>query len=87
MLDLPVLESPQAKGRVVEVARVATAPATAGSEPLAWIETADGRAFRLPDSLREWASTALAVALTLDNPFPASVEFGLLAGDDYAEIL
>lgn len=81
VLDLPMLESPQAKGLALEVARVATAG------DLAWIETVDGQVFRLPDSLNDWAKTVVAVALGMVNPFPSSVEFGIIDGRPYAQML
>lgn len=81
LLDLPILESPQVKGLVLDVAHVATAG------DLAWIETTDGRTFRLPDGLFGWAKTAVAVALGMANPFPSPVEFGIVGGRSYAEIL
>lgn len=87
VLELPAIESPQAKGIVLDVARVATAPAGPGSDPLAWIETRDGRVFRLPEVLFAWASTTVAVALSMGNMFPSEVEFGIVDGHPYAEIL
>lgn len=76
-----MLESSQAAGLVLEVAMVAT------SGDLAWLETTDGQVFRLPDSLFDWAKTTVAVALGMANPFPESVEFGVVGGRPYAQIL
>lgn len=87
LLDLPLLESQQAKGLLLHVARVATAPAGASGPALAWIETTEDQILRLPESLVEWAMTTVAVALTMANPFPSEVEFGIVDGRAYAEIL
>lgn len=80
-LTLPILESPQAHGHILEVARVAIA------DDLAWVETTDGHVLRLPESLHDWAKTAVAVAVSMANPFPSKAEFGIVAGRAYAQIL
>jgi hypothetical protein len=80
LLELPLLESPQATGAILEIARVATAG------DFAWLETTDGQVLRLPDSLYGWARTTVAVALSMANPFPAKVEFGVVGGRAYAEV-
>ncbi len=80
-IDLPVLESTQATGLVLDVARVATAG------DIAWLETTDGQVLRLPDSLFGWAKTTIAVALGMANPFPSKVEFGIVGGRAYAQII
>ena len=87
LLDLPMLESPQAKRTVIDVARVATTPGDGPSGPMAWIETQAGEVLRLPDLLFAWAYDTVAIALGVGNPFPAQVEFGILDGSAYAEIL
>lgn len=87
ILDLPILESPQAKGTVVDVERVATTPGDGPSSPMAWIETPAGEVLRLPESLFDWACDTVAIALGVGNPFPAQVEFGILDGRAYAEII
>jgi hypothetical protein len=76
-----MLESPQAKGLVLCVARVTTAG------DLAWLETTHGEIYQLPDSLFGWAKTTVAVALGMANPFPSEVEFGVVGGRPYAQIL
>lgn len=87
ILELPILESQQAKGRIIHVARVATTPGDEASGAMAWIETPGGEVLRLPESLFDWAYSTVAMALGVGNPFPAQVEFGILDGRAYAEIL
>lgn len=54
---------------------------------LAWIHTTDGRTFRLPNDLCGWARTTVAIAVGMANPFPSPVEFGVIDGRPYAQIL
>jgi hypothetical protein len=40
---------------------------------------------RLPLGLSDWAQYCVGAALSLTNPFPSEVEFGVLRGRAYAE--
>lgn len=88
---LPLVPSTSEMGRVLEVARIATA-SPVSAERLAWIETTDGVLLRLPEVLHAWAYDMVAFVLAhggndVVRLFPAKVEFGILDDRAYAEIL
>ncbi len=88
-IDLPVLSRSSETGLVLEVARIAT---RIPMEPLAWIETTDHEILRLPAALHAWAFDTVALVLAGGGNdevemFPTKVEFGVLDGRAYAELL
>lgn len=88
-IDLPVLGNSSETGLVLEVARIAT---RIPMEPLAWIETTDKDILRLPAELHPWAFDTVALVLAAGGNaeiqmFPTKVEFGVLDGIAYAELL
>jgi hypothetical protein len=92
-LDLPVIAAEQETGLVLDVAAVGIdgAGLLTGTEP-AYVRCTDEKTYRLPESLREWASTLVAMHLAhrqAGNPsmFPCRIEFGVLNGGAYAELL
>jgi hypothetical protein len=89
VLDLPVVSSPSASGLVLNVQRVAT---RLPIEQLAWLETTDGDLYRLPTQLFAWAFDVVAMVLAHGGNeqarlFPTRIEFGILDGNTYADIL
>jgi hypothetical protein len=90
-LVLPTIADEGETGRVLEVARVAYAPTPAGPD-LVWLETTDGQLLRLPPGLHAWAHDTVAVVLGMGGnvevrAFPMRIEFGILDGRPYAEML
>ena len=93
VLELPVIASEQETGLVLDMAAVGIdgAGLITGAEP-AYVRCTDQKLYRLPQSLREWASTVVAMHLAhrqAGHPsmFPCRVEFGILNGGAYAELL
>lgn len=93
VLDLPTIASERETGRILEVAAVGIdgAGLFTGAEP-AYVRCTDGKTFLLPESLRDWATTVVTthlVHLKEGNPslFPCRIEFGVLGGRAYAELL
>lgn len=90
-LVLPVVATAREKGRILDVNRIAVAPQPAGDD-LVWIETTDGQLFRLPAELHAWAHDTVALVLASGGNqrlglFPTRIEFGILDGREYAEML
>lgn len=93
VLELPVIASEREAGLVLDVAAVGVdgAGLVTGTEP-AYVRCTDEKIYRLPESLREWASTLVAMHLShrqAGHPsmFPCRIEFGVLNGGAYAELL
>jgi hypothetical protein len=93
VLDLPVIAAEHETGLVLEVAAVGVdgAGVTTG-EGAPYVRCTDRRTFRLPESLRPWASTLVSVHLAHRQAgnrsmFPCRIEFGVLNGGAYAELL
>lgn len=93
VLELPVIASEHETGLVLDVAAVGVdgAGLVTGAEP-AYVRCTDAKVYRLPESLREWASTLVAMHLAhrqAGHPsmFPCRIEFGVLNGGAYAELL
>jgi hypothetical protein len=93
VLDLPVLASEQETGIVLDVAAVGIdgAGLLTGTES-AYVRCTDEKIYRLPESLREWASMLVTMHLAhrqAGHPsmFPCRIEFGVLGGGAYAELL
>ena len=56
--------------------------------PLAHVdENGQTKMYRLPLDLAEWVETAISLAMSGMNAFPSNVEFGIVEGRHYAEIL
>ncbi|MGN5382384.1 hypothetical protein ACQ4WX_50135 [Streptomyces lasalocidi] len=93
MLELPVIASEEETGLVLDVAAVGVdgTGLFTGAES-AYVRCTDEVVYRLPESLREWASTLVAMHLAhrqAGHPamFPSRSEFGILNGGAYAELL
>lgn len=87
LLDCPEIPNPQAVGKVYVVLSVGFLPQK--RLPVVTIKEADGSAvaYRLPEGLGEWAEAVVHQAMLGLNPFPADVDFGVLEGRVYAEII
>lgn len=93
VLDLPVIASERETGLVLEVAAVGIdgADLLTDTEP-AYVRCTDETTYRLPESLRDWASTLVTMHLAHrqvghESMFPCRIEFGVLNGGAYAELL
>jgi hypothetical protein len=89
VLDLPVISTPGETGRVLDVQRVAT---RLPMEQLAWLETTDGELYRLPPQLFAWAFDVVALVLSHGGNqqarlFPTRIDFGIVNGRAYADML
>ncbi|WP_433662554.1 hypothetical protein ACQPW1_10605 [Nocardia sp. CA-128927] len=65
---------------------------SASSTGTPYLRCTDGTTYRLPSALQEWATTVMGANHALKaagNPslFPGQVEFGVLHGGVYAELL
>jgi hypothetical protein len=64
----------------------------AGEDTHAYIRCTDGTTYRLPAALQDWATTVIAAhyahkAAGKPLIFPGQIEFGILHGTVYAELL
>ncbi len=64
----------------------------AGEDTHAYIRCTDGTTYRLPAALQDWATTVIAAhyahkAAGKPLIFPGQIEFGILDGTVYAELL
>jgi hypothetical protein len=89
VLDLPVISTPGETGLVLNVQRVAT---RLPMEQLAWLETTEGDLYRLPPELFPWAFDVVAMVLAKGGNaqarlFPTRINFGIINGRAYADIL
>lgn len=86
MLEMKALSTPREKGSVYDVLSVGVS--SSNLVPLVTIkEGNEAVAYRLPAELSGWAFLALQLAEEGGKAFPAKVEFGMLDGQVYAEIL
>jgi hypothetical protein len=84
----PTVSSAKETGLVLDVAAVGIDDPAAP----AYVRCTDGRTFRLPDPLFEWATTLIDLHYRhriAGNPsmFPTQIEFGTRGGGMYAELL
>ncbi|MET8778927.1 hypothetical protein ABZV58_28310 [Nocardia sp. NPDC004654] len=93
-LDPPVVAAPNRTGLVLDVAAVGLVnPLAIGEEPIRpYIQCTDARVFLLPTALHDWAIDVIAqhhACLSAgETPmFPRQIEFGVLDGGLYAELL
>ncbi|NMH69915.1 hypothetical protein HF072_14090 [Bacillus sp. RO3] len=85
ILPLPTLKSTSEKGAVYEVLSVGT---HGNKTPIATIKEGNGaKAYILPEELKGWALNFLMLSADGVKMFPTSVEFGIINGRPYAEIL
>lgn len=89
-LDPPEVASAKDTGMLLDVAAVGIdQPATIGRP---YLRLTDGTTYQVPDPLTEWAITLIAVhqqhrATGNETIFPCQIEFGILHGTMYAELL
>jgi hypothetical protein len=93
MLDLPTIISSGQTGVALDVAAVGFAGdgLTTDDKP-AYVRLADGSVKLLPEALRPWARGVIAADLDLRETgeasmFPCRIEFGVIDGEAYAEVL
>ncbi|MFQ6331089.1 MULTISPECIES: hypothetical protein [unclassified Nocardia] len=93
-LQPPTVASPRHTGLIVDVADVGLGnPMAATGEPTRpYIRCTDSTLLQLPEQLHDWAITVIATThahLATRHPtmFPRQIEFGVLDGAMYAELL
>lgn len=85
---MPRIKSAAERGRVVDVQRVGALIGVGLVMPTVLVREDGGDVlYRLPESLAKWALDCLFLASTGPTIFPSKVEFGVLDGRGYAEIL
>ncbi|WP_433560410.1 hypothetical protein ACQP1O_22150 [Nocardia sp. CA-151230] len=89
-LEPPMIASPQQTGMILDVAAVGIYD-PAGADTL-YLRSTNGVRYQLPEQLRDWATTVIggnlhAVAAGRPSAFPCRIEFGILDGHMYAEML
>lgn len=90
-LTLPSIKSTDETGNIVNVKRVVQF-FLENKTPIFYIETTDGTIFKLPTSLYGWADNTIHLVLGLGGNdvvkvFPTEIEFGIINGRAYAEML
>lgn len=53
------------------------------NDPLPFIQTTDGKWWRLPEELSSWVVDFTALALSTENPLPAYLRFGIDPDDGF----
>ncbi|MEU4414873.1 hypothetical protein ACIBEH_05580 [Nocardia salmonicida] len=93
-LQPPCVTSDKHSGLVLDIDTLAlhNPLPLAGEDTHAYIRCTDGATYRLPAALQDWATTAMAAhyahkAAGKPLLFPGQVEFGILHGTVYAELL
>ncbi|MDH6280983.1 hypothetical protein [Prescottella agglutinans] len=91
MLRPPTISSEDETGLVLDVATVGvsdTGFVDGSGHP--YVRCTDGKYFRLPEALRDWATASIAEHRALVQTgngklFPSSIEFGVFNGGMYAQ--
>ncbi|WP_040786160.1 hypothetical protein [Nocardia pneumoniae] len=93
-LQPPTVASPRHTGLVLDIATLSIHNPLAGPGEITYpyIRCTDHRVLRLPEPLHRWATETIALehathAAGAPPLFPGQVEFGILDGIMYAEIL
>ncbi|MBF6301132.1 hypothetical protein [Nocardia amamiensis] len=93
-LQPPTVASPKHTGLVLDIAALSIHNPLAGPGEITYpfIRCTDHRVLRLPEPLHRWATETIALshathAAGAPPLFPGQVEFGILDGIMYAEIL
>jgi hypothetical protein len=89
---LPTIADEQEKGLILDVRGVGIVPKISTMDNYAVVQDSGGRVLRVPQELFNWARDTVATLRVaggndLVNLLPMSVEFGILDGRAYAEIL
>ncbi|MFE3795600.1 hypothetical protein [Nocardia tengchongensis] len=89
-LEPPMVASPQQTGMILDVAAIGIHD-PAGADTL-YLRATDGARYQLPEQLRDWATGMIGanlITLQAGEPsaFPRRIEFGILDGHMYAEML
>jgi len=93
MLDLPTIISSGQTGVALDVAAVGFAgDGHMSDDKPAYVRLTDGSVKLLPEGLRPWARGVIASNLDLREAgeasmFPCRIEFGIINGEAYAEVL
>jgi hypothetical protein len=91
-IQLPTIAAEQKKGLVLDIRGVGIVPKISTMDNYAVVQDSGGRVLRVPQELFNWARDTVATLRVaggneLVNLLPMSVEFGILDGRAYAEIL
>ncbi|WP_433759516.1 hypothetical protein [Nocardia sp. CA-135398] len=93
-LQPPSVVSEKDTGLVLDIAAVGlhNPLGLAGEPTYAYVRCTDDTTYRLPAPLQEWATSMIAVnhvhrAAGHQSLFPGQIEFGILNGGMYAELL
>ncbi|WP_227997834.1 hypothetical protein [Nocardia australiensis] len=93
-LEPPKVASPKHTGLVLDVATIGLGNPLAlpGESTQPYIRCTNHTVLRLPDPLHDWATTVIATTHTHRAEgwppiFPGQIEFGILDGAMYAELL
>lgn len=84
-LEVPGVKNETKNGKVYEVLSVGMTPSRT-----ALITVREGKeaiAYKLPSGLNDWANHVIGMAMSGVKIFPEKVEFGILNGTHYAQIL
>lgn len=85
VLKVPALKKESENGVVHDV--ISVGMVQNGIALITIKQNGDAVAYRLPPELMQWAQSAVGMAMSGMKAFPAKVEFGILKGRCYAEIL
>ncbi|WP_144514837.1 hypothetical protein [Bacillus pumilus] len=87
LLQIPTLKNTSEDGSVYHVLSLGVIGThTTGLVPVATIKDSEGKvaAYRLPSALADWVAFNMGLGV---NVFPSDVEFGIIDGRPYAEVL
>lgn len=86
ILEIPTLDGGREKGAIYEVLSVGMFPS---GNPLITIKNDRNEviAYKLPEELHGWCQSIINIAMTGVKIVPSRIEFGILNGKYYAEIL
>ena len=94
MLDIPTLKSKGERGRVLHVDKLGSlgdGAAFFNNTGALYVETTDADIYRLPPELAPWATDLISYVVAnggrKSGMFPTDIEFGMLDGRIYAELL
>ncbi|MFJ9369935.1 hypothetical protein ACIRRA_36725 [Nocardia sp. NPDC101769] len=90
LLQPPTIASAREKGMILDVAALGRHDPLGADIP--YLRATDGWMFQLPEELREWATGVIGGNLHnleagYPSEFPRRIEFGVLDGRVYAEML
>lgn len=88
VIDTPIISTPRQTGNIINTAKVGTNP----KRDVFWLIATDETLYRIPEQLWDWAYDLIVMVLVHGgnneiHVFPCKIEFGILRGQYYAQML